>query len=229
MSCTDPIYAVDLGIKENGMRNIKILPRRLGWLDNYKRLQERYGSKLLPLPCGKCLSCKLSKAKEWAVRCTLEASLYDDNCFVTLTYDDDHLPSNHKLNKKHLQDFIKRLRKVSPFRYFAVGEYGSKTHRPHYHLILFGFNPWDLDQLKSSKVISKCWTYGNNFVDDCNYLTCQYVARYTTKKLFGKKYDSFLTMSLKPGIGASWLDAHLKVFERGVIIGTFVDQLEPQV
>ena len=99
--CTRPIYSLDLGIKENGKRNLKILPRRFD-LSSVKQLKARYGdSSIVPLPCGQCLNCKLNKAKEWAVRCVLEASLYDENFFVTLTYDDEHYPEDASLHREH--------------------------------------------------------------------------------------------------------------------------------
>ena len=111
MACNNPLYALDLGLKENGKRNIKILPKRVD-LYSLNQLEARYGhGNIIPLPCGKCLACKLSKAREWAVRCVLEASMYEENCFVTLTYDDEHLPTDHLVSRKAIQDFIKRLRK----------------------------------------------------------------------------------------------------------------------
>ena len=92
MACNFPIYALDLGLKENGKRNIKILPKRVD-MSSLAQLEVRYGKgSILPLPCGRCLACKLAKAREWAVRCVLEASLYPDNCFITLTYDPEQGP-----------------------------------------------------------------------------------------------------------------------------------------
>jgi hypothetical protein len=65
----------------------------------------------LQLPCGQCVGCKLERSRQWAVRCMHEASLYENNCFVTLTLDDDHLPSDGSLDKDIFQRFMKRLRK----------------------------------------------------------------------------------------------------------------------
>ena len=91
------------------------------------------------LPCGTCLGCKAARATSWAYRCMHEASLYDHNRFITLTYDDDHLPPNGWLNLRDVQLWMKRLRKAIPtkIRYFLTGEYGSNTGRPHYHALLF--------------------------------------------------------------------------------------------
>lgn len=119
------------------------------------------------IPCGKCLECKLEYSRIWADRCMLEAKSYKDNCFITLTYDEEHCPvkeHNNKLVKtlvkEDLQDFIKALRNYVNYkdgkylkkedsdykiiRYYACGEYGSKNKRPHYHAILFNFIPDDL-------------------------------------------------------------------------------------
>ena len=215
MSCNSPIYALDLGVKENGKRNIKLLPKRVD-LSSLDQLERRYGrGNILPLPCGKCLACKLAKAREWAVRCVLEASLYDDNSFLTLTYDDAHLPADNKLDRPELQRFLKRVRKAGhDIRYFGCGEYGSQYKRPHYHLIMFGWYP-------TEKELQKLWPYGFVYVDDCNFRTCDYVARYTTKKLFGSKDDSFICMSTRPGIGYAWLEKHFDIFKYDKICGSF--------
>lgn len=99
----------------------------------------------MSVPCGRCIGCRLEYSRKWAIRCCNEASLYNDNCFVTLTYDDKHLPSNKSLLKRDLQLFLKRLRKKfgEGIRFFACGEYGDETLRPHYHMILFNFSPRD--------------------------------------------------------------------------------------
>ena len=100
----------------------------------------------MQLPCGRCIGCRLEHSRKWALRCVHEASLYDKNCFITLTYDDEHLPKDSSLVKRDLQLFFKRLRKRYPghlIRYFAAGEYGDNTARPHYHAILFNFCPED--------------------------------------------------------------------------------------
>ena len=220
MSCNHPLYALDLGVKENGKRNIKILPRRVD-MSSLKQLEARYGSgSVLPLPCGKCLGCKLSKAREWSVRCVLEASLYDENCFITLTYDDAHLPKDQKLHRKDLQDFFKRLRKKYDIRYFGCGEYGGTTKRPHYHAIIFGYFPKDW-KLGSSRELSELWPFGFNYVGEVNFESCNYVARYTTKKVFKDVEGEFICMSTHPGIGAGWLQEHFNIFEHDAIYGRF--------
>jgi hypothetical protein len=94
-------------------------------------------------PCGQCMPCRITKRQEWTFRLLMELREHEYNYFITLTYDDKKLPHSDKyvggsLCKEDLQKFFKRLRKQGhKFRYFAVGEYGEKTFRAHYHIMLF--------------------------------------------------------------------------------------------
>ena len=226
--CTRPLYALDLGVKENGKRNIKILPRRVD-LSSMKQLEARYGkAAVLPLPCGTCLACRLNHAKEWAVRCVLEAMYYEENYFVTLTYDDDHIPSDLMLHRGDFVDFMKRLRyhAKGKVRYFACGEYGTKNKRPHFHVILFGLKLDDLkpigNGLYESKTMAKIWPYGYHYIGEVSYSSCNYVARYATKKVFNDQADEFIAMSSHPGLGYQWLKDHIDTtFEYDSIYGNF--------
>ena len=96
----------------------------------------------LKLPCGKCTECKSQRAVQWAIRARHEIALHDENCFLTLTYEDKNLPS-HLIVKDPFQRFMKRLRKhvKKPLRYMVSHEYGSQHFRPHHHAIIFGWNP----------------------------------------------------------------------------------------
>ena len=214
MNCTHPVYAINRGIcPDTGKMNIKLAPCRAD-LSTFQALERRYGQgSVIPLPCGKCLACKQNKAREWSIRCMLEASLYDFNFFLTLTYDDEHVPSDMATNKRNLSSFMKRLRNYVPgVRFFGCGERGSSTKRLHLHLILFNCK---LDDLKpvcagrtlgsymSSKTISDCWQYGNIVLGFVTPESCSYVARYTLKECNG---DEFILMSNKPGIGAGYFD-----------------------
>lgn len=108
------------------------------------------------VPCGVCLDCLEKEATMWAHRIADEASLYKDNCMLTLTYAEDRL----SLNRRDLTLFLKRLRKhLEPqkIRFFYCGEYGSKGKRPHYHVIVFGWRPNDLVLWKKSKKGFDCW------------------------------------------------------------------------
>ena len=139
-------------VNESGKRSIVFNPR--------------YAFMDMPItvPCGQCIGCRLEKSRQWAIRITHEASLYDNNCFLTLTYDNEHLPKDGNLVKQHFTKFMKRLRKnygkKNPYyrcsdplrwkewndnvnnkiRYFMCGEYGEQLGRPHYHAIIFNFD-----------------------------------------------------------------------------------------
>ena len=78
------------------------------------------------VPCRKCSECKMSRAKEWAVRLYSELKTTDKSCFITLTYSDENNPII--LKKSDFQKFIKRLRKDYDIKYFACGEYGDKNY-----------------------------------------------------------------------------------------------------
>jgi len=111
------------------------------WVPNVMRCKNPYipTGKGKAYPCGQCLPCRINRRRIWAHRIMLEAGLYGDNAFITLTYDDEHDPTS--LEPKHAQTFLKRLRHnyPKPIRYYLVGEYGESTDRPHYHAALFNF------------------------------------------------------------------------------------------
>ena len=93
----------------------------------------------LEVACGKCDGCTARKAQEWGIRCYHESLQHKRNAFLTLTYDDNNCPP--ELVKSDLSIFIRELRRElypDKIRYFGCGEYGEETHRPHYHLLVFG-------------------------------------------------------------------------------------------
>lgn len=159
----------------------------------------------VPFPCGQCLACRINKRRAWTHRLLLEAMDHESSCFITLTYSDEYLPEGRTLRKKDLRDFFKRLRYyagLEKLRYYACGEYGEETHRPHYHAIVFG-----LDLLDGEKV-ARAWPFGRVQVAECNESTVQYVAGYVTKKFVKRENDDglvpeFAVMSRRPGIGYS--------------------------
>ena len=227
MRCSHPHYTLDLGLKENGKRDLKFVGFRAD-LSSLKQLSVRYGSNnIIPLPCGKCLACRLNKSKEWAVRCVLESLGHENNYFLTLTYDDDHLPSSGALQREDVQKFLKRFRaRFGKVRYFGCGEYGTKNKRPHYHLILFGANITDLrhvgNGLYESKIVKEIWPFGFHYLGFVSYASCNYVAQYSTKKVVGDVSDEFLMASTDPGIGYDWCKEHLsKVLEYDAVFGPF--------
>lgn len=156
----------------------------------------------------------------WAHRMMLEGYKHGDSCFVTLTYDDKHVP--RYLDKSHYQGFLKRLRKVAfprKIRYFLAGEYGELSARPHFHAILFGIDPISAGGSDGrSGLVQKCWNSGKaggfeslgyTFVGELTHASASYVAGYLTKKLGGSiddEHREFARMSLRPGIGAWAMD-----------------------
>lgn len=186
----------------------------------------------IDIPCGQCILCRLEHARQWAVRITHEAQQHEENSFITLTYSDEHIPEYSSLRYADLRNFWKRLRKeVGKLRYFAVGEYGDKTQRPHYHACIFGHafvgerrmlreSP---SRLWTSPVLEKAWGMGNVSVGALTFETAQYTASYVTKKLNNKqKYvrtdeetgelipleQPRAFMSLRPAIAKEWLGRH---------------------
>ncbi len=148
------------------------------------------------LPCGQCTGCRLERSRQWAIRCMHEASQYNDNCFITLTYDDDNLPANNSLDKTAFPKFMRRLRKKfkhQRIRYYHAGEYGDQFGRPHYHACIFNLDfpdktPWSLrgdQQVYRSALLEKLWPYGNSEIGSVTFESAAYVARYIMKKVLG--------------------------------------------
>ena len=186
------------------------------------------------LPCGQCIGCRLERSRQWAMRCMHEAQLHQNNCFITLTYDDTHLPSDQSLHYRDFQLFIKRLRKRYPttkISYYMAGEYGENFGRPHYHACIFGLDFHDKKLWKRtssgsliyrSSDLETLWPFGYSSIGDVNFESAAYVARYIMKKQTGKEAEKhyqysdlesgeiiqmtpeFNKMSLKPAIGLNW-------------------------
>jgi len=146
-------------------------------------IKSKYEDGLLTVPCGKCLQCRIKKRKEWGLRMIHELDDYKKSCFITLTYDDDNIPEFRSLKKHDLQKFFKRVRKAYPgkIKYFACGEYGDKTQRPHYHAIIFGISITKADKL----ILNTAWPYGHIFYGLAEPDSINYVAQYIDKKYSG--------------------------------------------
>jgi hypothetical protein len=165
--------------------------------------------KTLSLPCNQCIGCRLERSRQWAMRCMHEAQLHEENCFITLTYNKEHLPYAESLNHEHFKLFIKRLRKkLAPkrIRFYMAGEYGTKGGRPHYHAAIFGWRPNDLYEprktkagslIYQSKVLEDCWrirnkntgeyeSIGLSSVGELTFESAAYIARYICTKVTGK-------------------------------------------
>lgn len=211
------------------------------------RLLPPLGTATLSLPCGDCIGCRSSRALQWAHRCTHEASLWENNCFLTLTYDDAHVPNPPHLDPRALQLFLKRLRRaVLPgrpdagvvsrdlsqgIRYFACGEYGERGGRPHFHLLLFNLRFTDTYQVGKaiyrSECVSRLWPDGGHALGECTAASAHYVAQYSLKKA-GARFvpdadgvaipGPFLRMSLRPAIGARWLFRYLDDLKFGYLV-----------
>lgn len=163
----------------------------------------------LDLPCGKCIGCRMDKSRIWSIRCYHESQMHSRNCFVTLTYDDAHLPADALLDREHPRQLWKDLRNAGfKFRYFGCGEYGFKTSRPHYHAIIFGqdfrFDAVFYDgKCWISPTLTQAWGRGQVLVAPVEMASICYVAGYVQKK--AADFDTFNFMSRQPGIGATWL------------------------
>lgn len=215
MPCYSPLHAFKAYSKDKSKTVISFNYKDKGSLPNNK----------LTLPCGQCIGCRLERSRQWAVRCMHEASLYEDNSFLTLTYSDDNLPKDGSLHLEHFQKFMKRLRKENApkkIRFYHCGEYGEKFLRPHYHALLFNHDFGDKKVFSgkapnivyNSDSLSRLWPYGFAVTGEVTFNSAAYVARYILKKVTGEKafdhYGSvkpeYTTMSRRPGIGKGWFD-----------------------
>ena len=201
--------------------------------------QERRGRdsvRSLLLPCGQCIGCRLERSRQWAMRCMAEAALYEHNSYVTLTYRPEVMPEDGSLRYRDFQLFMKRLRKYYKARFFMCGEYGENFGRPHFHAILFNVHFEDRSyfmvspsgaRLYRSQVLELLWPHGFSSIGDVTFESAAYVARYCMKKVtgdnaqywYGEREPEFCHMSLKPGIGARWIDKYLTdVYPSGMMV-----------
>lgn len=188
----------------------------------------------IEIPCGQCIGCRMRRASDWTLRVMHEASLWPENCFVTLTYGRDKLPPDGGLEHRDFQLFMKRVRKHfgKTVRYYMCGEYGPLNFRPHFHACLFNVD-FQSDRVQAGKsgsgavfydspTLSRLWSHGRVSVQDLTRETAGYCARYIMKKRLGQLSEAdmaayvtddgvirrreYAAMSLKPGIGAGWYE-----------------------
>lgn len=212
MRCTSPRT---VGLKADG--------KTLSW--SPKEYSKEFAT--FPLPCGKCIACRLEYARQWAIRCVHEAQMHESNSFITLTYSDTNLTSP-KLNYEDFQKFMKRLRErfpEQPIGMFVTGEYGEKNKRPHWHAILFNFRFPDQqyyrrnesgDRLYTSSILDSLWGFNDpqkrpNEIGGVSFESAGYVARYAAKKLVHGRdqdhdYQPISKKSSKHAIGKTWLE-----------------------
>lgn len=243
MPCYHPITTYNVGPRENGKARLSF---------TYQK-----NSPVIILPCGQCIGCRLERSRQWALRCMHEASLYDQNCFITLTYATEHLPKNNSLEKSDFQKFMKRFRKaVNPekIRYYMCGEYGDLNHRPHFHACIFNYDFADKELWKTHKGekyyvsprLEKLWPFGHCVIGDVTFESAAYVARYVTKKVTGKKsrghYErineetgevitltpEYNDMSRRPGIGRIWYDRYKSDLKKDFITARGVKMKPPK-
>lgn len=199
-------------------------------------LYTRYGSitGALLLPCKQCIGCRLEKSRQWATRLMHETKFHSGSIFLTLTYDESNLPKNGSLVKSHLRTFFKDLRARNSYygknkiKYFACGEYGDTTGRPHYHAGLFGdlsiYDDAAIEEEPSRSGdrqfthpdITATWPHGLHRFSEFNFETAAYVARYVLKKIsgpasqahYGNRIPEFQSSSNGLGKGhvETWLD-----------------------
>ncbi len=255
--CTSPLKGFINGLTDNGKKNLIVTPYGVDhieisngkkiYVDSPALVTQNSLTEFIEIPCGQCIECRLNRSRRWADRCMLELGYHESSYFLTLTYDNDHIPKNPLIDyetgeiyaenatlvKRDLQLFMKNLRRQYEYRgyenklrFFACGEYGSKTFRPHFHLIVFGLKLDDLvlykrnfngDNLYNSEFISKIWDKGFCVVGDVTWQSCAYVARYIMKKHLGKDSDiydvyniepEFTLMSRRPGIARQYYEDH---------------------
>lgn len=191
-------------------------------------------------PCGRCRNCRWLMTRQWALRCSLEAEMHEQSCFVNLTYAPEHLPENGSLVVADLQKFVKRLRAHVDYhhdikiRFYAAGEYGEQNGRPHYHVIVFGYSfpnqyYWRTTRrdfkLYRSDEAEALWPFGHVEIGSVTFKSAGYVAGYIRKKVNGPKagehysgrIPEFALMSKKPPIGYSWLKANPWIWREDLI------------
>ena len=176
-------------------------------------------------PCGVCLPCRMTQKRTWVFRMMLELECHELACFVTLTYEDTYLPKDKSVSRPEFRQFMKNMHKYyKGLRYYAVGEYGEKTWRPHYHLLLFGVSKHE------RRIIEKCWsTNGKNrgrrgslkgivHIGDVNEKSIRYVAGYTANKLLGRQKriaarglkKEFTSVCQRPALGKKGLMKYIE-------------------
>lgn len=211
MACYEPIVAFEVkGLRtENGAKVIIF------------KDDVNHETEPIAIPCGKCLGCRMDYSKQWQARIVKEAERWDNNIFLTLTYNDEHLPmkdvvntetgevtTGHPLVPEHFKNFMKRLRKAysdkfnhTGIRFYACGEYGGRTGRPHYHAALFNIDVTLFKDIKkigvskagcalfTSKKIEEIWGKGFITIGELTPESGAYIARYMLKKQKGPQKE----------------------------------------
>jgi len=192
MTCYSPLQGYrSAHLTSNGKRPIVFkIEYALGYSIGLK-------PELVCVPCGRCIGCRLEYSRQWAIRCVHEASCYQSNVFITLTFDNEHLArrTTPGLDKRDFQLFMKRLRKEfgQGVRYYHCGEYGENFGRPHYHALIFNLDftdkyLWQMrgqNRLYRSPTLERLWPFGYSSIGEVTFESAAYVARYVMKKITG--------------------------------------------
>lgn len=195
MTCYHPLLRVEMIGKTNKAKDGHLYhPAIIIPADKENELLERHKNfsphyKKTVIPCRKCIGCKLDYSRDWANRGYLESKKYKNNYFITLTYDDDHLPMDEEittsqgvtytktddwkgnLRPEHLKKFIHNIRQYyyrkngkTGIKYIACGEYGSKNERPHYHIIFFDC-PFETEEMYNARLIDQEYYWQNKIIE----------------------------------------------------------------
>ena len=261
MACYHPLHAFKTGVTSKGKDKYKITSgdiERIEWFEGRKVAIDHWNENYIEIPCGKCIGCRLDYSRQWANRCMLEAKQYEHNAFITLTYEDASLTYNNGADRKtgevtkvptlvpeELTKFMKDLRRYYKYhygeegiRFYACGEYGSKSDRPHFHIIVFNLNIRDKeylftnnshDKIYTSEIIRKIWGKGHVTIGDVTWNSAAYTARYVMKKIKGKDAKNyyellgivpeFTRMSRREGIARNYYENNKsKIYELDEII-----------
>lgn len=147
------------------------------------------------VPCGHCIGCRMNKQREWSLRIKFENMSHIHSYFITLTYEDAYLAKNYSLVPNDLSNWLKRIRyyTAKELRYYACGEYGGDSKRPHYHVILFGLSSTELQTY-----LPKTWQNGFFYFKPLNEKRISYTTGYVMKKLFGNTKKEFISCGMVP-------------------------------
>lgn len=170
------------------------------------------------VPCGKCATCQKRRAAQWIFRLQQELKRSTSAIFLTLTYEDEHVPlakvQGHTtdlmtLDYSHHQKFLKRLRKAAykstqSLKYYAVGEYGENYERPHFHYILFNLEGYQKEEL----FLSSIWGKGKIDIGTVTAQSMAYVTGYVNKKIIKDKINDIRLPEksfMSKGLGENYL------------------------
>lgn len=226
MSCLSPIYVLDSAYKDKNNVLLEFIHKQTKGTKAWHHFQGLLHRQ--QVPCGKCINCLKAKQRAFIYRMDCESRTSLASFFYTLTYDDMIAPPPPDgVQKRHLQNFMKYLRKSIPYeqygriRFYACGEYGGTYRRPHYHIVL-----WFPDKMVSKEFVTQhvldCWHYG--FISDgyLEQLSQSYVAKDMLKiddpELYEACNKGYLNMpfhlqSMRPGIGALFIEKNKHYFQ----------------